>query len=140
MTAPLVDVVHAIRRQLPGLPNDNVGKLLYWCQGHSLALAARPMFDARIIACVDGPTVEGGIPDGSTAGRLERLYTNTILHVTGRYGGLTIHDMALLSRAETPWQDTPVGQEISHNALRVWFHGPGSVRTWVDLERQVAHR
>jgi uncharacterized phage-associated protein len=124
MTAPLAAVAGAVRHRLPGLPDDHMHKLLYWCQGHSLALTGEPMIVARLVACVDGPIVDAAIP-ASSPHRLGRVHANTVLYVVGRYGGLAIRDMSALTRTEDPWALTPLGAEIGHDLLQDWFTGPG---------------
>lgn len=166
MTASVHDVAAAIHRRLPGLPQGHLHKLLYYCQGHSLALAGRPMFANRIVAAADGPRIDGLAADGPRIGgraadetraggraadppriggqpadetragglaagggepqRLDRVYANTVLHVIGRYGGLSGRDLARLTRSEAPWAGTPAGGEISHQALRRFFSTDGA--------------
>jgi len=126
MTASVHDVAAAIYRRLPGLPPDNLHKLLYYCQGHSLALAGQPMFSNKVIAAHDGPRIEGFTEPEPEPKRIERVYANTVLYVVGRYGNLTLQDLTRLTQGETPWQATAAGEEITHEALRAFFTTAGA--------------
>jgi uncharacterized phage-associated protein len=126
MTASVHDVAAAIHRRLPGLPPDNLHKLLYYCQGHSLALAGRPMFTDRVVAADDGPRIDGFHAGAADTQRIDRVYANTVLYVIGRYGDLATRDLIRLTKAESPWAESPRGGEIGHEAMRHFFSTAGA--------------
>jgi len=47
MSASAHDVAAALRDRLPGLPTKKLHKLLYFCQGHHLAVKGEPLFRRR---------------------------------------------------------------------------------------------
>ncbi len=126
MTPTANDVAAAIHRLLPDPPPNKMHKLLYYCQGHSLALAGQPMFTNRITADTDGPRIDGYDQTPPTTQRIDRIYTNTVVYVVSRYGNLDVRDLSRLTRAEAPWADTPHGSEITHEAMSRFFSTDGA--------------
>ena len=57
MTVPAHDVADALRERLPGLRTKKLHKLLYYCQGHHLAVFDEPLFRETISAWDMGPVV-----------------------------------------------------------------------------------
>src|SRR5688572_7307429 len=52
-------VAAALREHLPGVEGPRLHRLLYYVQGHHLALHGRPAFTDDIAAGVNGPEVRG---------------------------------------------------------------------------------
>jgi uncharacterized phage-associated protein len=128
MTASANQVAAALRRELPELPTDKAHKLLYYTQGHHLALFGRPAFTEAVFAADNGPAVDFDDDPAlkHTPGTLPQSMLNVVLLVATRYGHLTAGDLSRLSRAETPWQATQPGQPIEHQLLDGFFNGPGA--------------
>ncbi len=110
MTASARDVAAALRERLPGLATKKLHKLLYYCQGHHLAAFDEPLFTESISAWDMGPVVgelwkdeKDGVLTGSHL-QLSEAELNTVGYVLSRYGGLSGHDLEILTHGETPWQ------------------------------------
>lgn len=104
------DVAAEVRRRLPGMGTKKLHKLLYYCQGHHLAIFDEPLFSETISAWDMGPVVgalwrqekDGHAPQ--THAELDEAALNTIGYVISRYGGLTGNDLENLTHSEAPWQ------------------------------------
>lgn len=110
MTVPADAVAAALRERLPGLPTKKLHKLLYYCQGHHLAVLGQPLFSETISAWDMGPVV-GQLwhrekQDGPSLNQppLGEAELNTIGYVVSRYGALTGTDLEHLTHSEEPWQ------------------------------------
>jgi uncharacterized phage-associated protein len=110
VTLSACDVAAALRDRLPGLPTKKLHKLLYYCQGHHLAIFDEPLFSGTISAWDMGPVVgnlwhaekQGEI---STAHReMDEAQLNTVGYVVSRYGALTGQDLEHLTHSEDPWK------------------------------------
>jgi uncharacterized phage-associated protein len=121
-------VAAALREHLPHAAGPRLHRLMYYVQGHHLALFGQPAFDDAIYAGNSGP----GMPDladnppapyrpGSVGDSVHAV----AIMVAARYGGLTTTDLNQLTRAEPPWRGTPPGAVIAHELLREYFAGPG---------------
>jgi uncharacterized phage-associated protein len=94
------DVADEIRRRLPGLGTKKLHKLLYYCQGHHLAVYDEPLFPEAISAWDMGPVVASlwreersdVVPLGINLDLSERVL-NTIGYVISRYGALSDTDL-----------------------------------------------
>lgn len=95
--------------RLPGLPIKKLHKLLYYCQGHHVAVFETPLFSETISAWDMGPVVgtlwkqekDGEqLPPPCELGEAE---LNTIGYVISRYGSLTGQDLENLTHSEAPW-------------------------------------
>jgi uncharacterized phage-associated protein len=105
------DVAAEVRRRLPGLGTKKLHKLLYYCQGHHLATFGEPLFREAIGAWDMGPVVGalwaaekhsgGPVPP---SGILDEAVLNTVGYVLSRYGGLTGHDLEVMTHGEPPWR------------------------------------
>ncbi|MGH3938156.1 MAG: Panacea domain-containing protein [Pseudonocardiaceae bacterium] len=103
------DIATALRQRQPGMPVKKLHKLLYYCQGHHLAVHGKPLFDETIEAWDMGPVVaelwrdeKYGAPTPPT-GHLGEAELNTIGYTLSRYGNLTGRDLENLSHNEDPW-------------------------------------
>ena len=110
MPAHAADVAAELRRHLPDLPTKKLHKLLYYCQGHHLAVTGEPLFSETISAWDMGPVVgplwfaeKDRGPSRSTT-ELTESQLNTIGYVLSRYGRLTGRDLERLTHAEMPWR------------------------------------
>lgn len=119
-------VAAALREHLPHADGPRLHRLLYYVQGHHLALHQQPAFTDDIAAGTNGPEVQG-LDDLTThqPGTLAQGTLAVILTVAARYGGLTVNDLGRLTRAEAPWASTPAGRTIDHGAMWDFFTGPG---------------
>lgn len=104
------DVAAELRRQQPGLPAVKLHKLLYYCQGHHLAVFGEPLFTETLEAWDMGPVVaelwraekyRTPIPAPVELGEAE---LNTVGYILSRYGALTGRDLEILSHGEDPWK------------------------------------
>lgn len=111
MTVHASDVAAEIRRRLPGVGVKKLHKLLYYCQGHHLAVFEAPIFSESLSAWDMGPVVgrlwwtEKAAGETSTeSGALDEAALNTIGYVLSRYGRLTGRDLEHMTHAEDPWR------------------------------------
>ena len=105
MTVSARDVAAVLRSRLPGLPVEKLHPLLYYCQGHHLAVLGEPLFAESISAADTGPIVTAvRSSDGRVVRGLDEGQLNTVGYVLSRYGGLTGTDLGHLTRGERPWQ------------------------------------
>jgi uncharacterized phage-associated protein len=136
------DVAAELRVRLPGLGTKKLHKLLYYCQGHHLAAFGEPLFGEEIAAWDMGPVVDalwvaekhgGGpvSPSPSTAG-LDEAALNTVGYVLSRYGGLTGHDLEVMTHGEPPWRLADAARRPGQSApirprwIRDFFAADGS--------------
>ncbi len=105
------DVAAALRERLPGLPTKKLHKLLYYCQGHHLAMRGEPLFQESISAWDMGPVVgtlwfheKQGADPAAAHPSLDESQLNTIGYVVSRYGALSGLDLEHLTHSEAPWQ------------------------------------
>lgn len=131
------DVAAELRRRLPGLPAKKLHKLLYYCQGHHLAHCGVPLFQESVMAWDMGPVVASlwkAEKEGLTSPEpraLDNGQLNTVGYVVSRYGGLTGHDLELLSHAEAPWREADARRpgggsvRISQDSLGSFFRSEG---------------
>lgn len=93
-----------------GLSQVKEHKLLYYCQGHHLAVFDEPLFRETVSAWDMGPVVgtfwydERHAPVTESSSALDEAQLNTVGYVISRYGGLTAKDLIKLTHAEDPWQ------------------------------------
>jgi uncharacterized phage-associated protein len=129
------DVARELRRRLPSAGVLKVQKLLYYCQGWSLAWHGAPLFGERIEAWDQGPvvaTVWHDEHDGREAPPEQPLTIDAIEvvdYVVTRYGDLSGEELRDLTHAEAPWSDLADeagdlrsrNARITDEALRAWF-------------------
>jgi len=116
------------------MSNLKLQKLVYYTQGFSLALFDKPLFPERIEAWIHGPVVPalyheykgygaGAIPPPPTLdfpkyAQETRELLDEVYAVYGQFAAWKLRNM---THQEPPWCMTPEGQEITHDALRVYF-------------------
>ncbi len=116
------------------MSNLKLQKLVYYAQGFTLAVLDRPLFPERIEAWTHGPVVPplyheyksygaDAIPssrelDFSKYDQETRDLLDEVYMVYGQFAAWKLRNM---THQEPPWHDTPEGQEITHDALRVYF-------------------
>jgi uncharacterized phage-associated protein len=105
------DVARELRKQVSGVGDLKLHKLLYYCQGWHLAFFGVPMFSEKIEAWTKGPvvaTVWGDEKRGLQTPEPKALSPaelNTISYVVGRYGRSTGKDLIRQTHAEAPWRE-----------------------------------
>lgn len=116
------------------ISNLKLQKLLYYCQGFSLAITGKPLFQAQLKAWVHGPVVPevwhayrefgpGSIPcpndfepDSLTAD--EKSVINEVYNVYGQFSAWKLRDM---THSEAPWAETEKNAVITHERLLEYF-------------------
>lgn len=116
------DVAAEIRAHLGDVPIKKLHKLLYYCQGHHLAVTGRPLFTESVSAWDMGPMIGQLWKSEQTSGPaesgadLDQAGLNTVGYVLQRYGGLTGLDLERLSHAESPWQQADQDRQQGESA------------------------
>jgi uncharacterized phage-associated protein len=126
MHPPARQVAAVLAGEIPHLDSERLHRLLYYVQGHHLALRGRPAFAEAVMAGPDGPYVLGEVDPESTAETCPGSQANVALMVAARYGGLTGGDLKRLTMAEQPWQATALNAEIPPDLMAAFFTGPGA--------------
>jgi uncharacterized phage-associated protein len=138
------DVAAVLRARQSALGTKKLHKLLYYCQGHHLAAFGSPLFAESIGAWDMGPVVEslwaaekyGSAPPPRAA--LDEAGLNTVGYVLSRYGGLTGHDLEVMTHGEPPWRLADAarrpgtGAPIRAEWIRDFFRGEGAPDDGVD--------
>jgi Antitoxin SocA-like, Panacea domain len=116
------DVAAALRERLPSVPTKKLHKLLYYAQGHHLAVFGTPLFDESISAWDMGPVVgslwygeKQGQVDGDSS-RLDETALNSVGYVVSRYGRLTGEPEPCRGSVATCGQSSQAWRERSHRA------------------------
>lgn len=115
------------------MPVKKLHKLLYYCQGHHLAVHGVPLFDDTIEAWDMGPVVAGlwrvekhGTPTPEPA-NLDESALNTVGYTLSRYGALTGRDLENLTHGEDPWRTADETRQsggsarIEHDQIARYF-------------------
>ncbi len=138
MTLSAHDVAAALRDRLPGLPTKKLHKLLYYCQGHHLAVFDEPLFSETISAWDMGPVVgtlwyaerQGDVP--RVHREMNEAQLNTVGYVLSRYGALTGQDLENLTHSEEPWRLADGGRRTGESVrieldwIKQYFRSSGS--------------
>lgn len=116
------------------ITNLKLQKLLYYAQGFHLALFGKPLFAEKIEAWQSGPVVpeiyriyqEYGTnplpqPDNFNIEQCDRETQELLDEVYQVYGQYTAPTLRRFTEQETPWQQTPLNQEISHDLMKAYF-------------------
>lgn len=112
-------------------------KLLYYCQGWSLALLGRPLFAEPIEAWEHGPVVrdvydrfrggrDGITPDraGPSAGLLSATEAALVETVWREYAGCTPRQLVDMTHDEPAWKEARgSAASLSHDTMRAHFGG-----------------
>lgn len=116
------------------ISNLKLQKLLYYAQGFHLALYGDPIFKENILAWEYGPVVKevydeykkyGGafIPPPEDFNNKD--FTDKQQELLGEiyevYGQFSAWKLMEMTHSESPWQDTPQGEVISHDKLKSFF-------------------
>jgi uncharacterized phage-associated protein len=120
-----------------GMTHLKLQKLLYYCQGFSIALLGRPLFENKIEAWQHGPVVvdvyhefkqyENGIilppcayGDVSKLTKEEKAMIDDVYEV---YGGYSASRLRNLTHSEKPWIDAEnkIDNTITHDAMAEFF-------------------
>lgn len=116
------------------ISNLKLQKLLYYCQGFSLAILGRELFSAKMKAWQHGPVVpevwqayrdagSGQIPppsdfDANSISVEERNLINEVYAVYGQFSASKLRNM---THAEPPWADTDLNGIITNAKLVEYF-------------------
>lgn len=114
------------------ISNLKLQKLLYYAQGFCLALSNKPLFPQPIEAWTHGPVVPAiygrfrdykdlGLPIPADVPQFEPKIRSLIDEVYTVYGQFSAWKLRNMTHEESPWRDTPTGQEISHEKLKAYF-------------------
>jgi uncharacterized phage-associated protein len=139
VAAEVMDVAAAVRDAYgPGpLSWWTLHKLLYYCQGWSLAWTDHPLFKARIEAWKNGPVVarvyriQKHYPSTETGSSdaLTQPQTDIVRRVVAFYGGYTHYELIALTHREPPWRKArgavpsgkPCTKEVGRDDMRTYF-------------------
>jgi uncharacterized phage-associated protein len=148
LAAEIIDSLQLDRTANAG--SDKLHKLLYYAQGHHLAITGRPLFDADLHAGENGPIVDGfdrvdWTTDPRPRDTLTEAALNTVGYVLSRYGRLSILDLQHLSMAEPPWRNAAAGygRLIDVQDMAAYFKGDGAPFDGFEaapIDRQVLDR
>ncbi|GAA1641179.1 hypothetical protein [Actinoplanes couchii] len=129
MTSSIISVIKTIEINRPRLSDPKRDLLLFFAQGHHLALGGDPLFTEAIYATDHGIAVDyqadPSEPESPPTGAL-----NTINRMLTRYADLSPADLRTLIRTSVPWQlamKSTVGPRIEGAWLRDWFTRPEEV-------------
>lgn len=142
--ANAMDVAHFILQL--GKANDEEGgfdlisnlklqKLVYYCQGFSLVILNRPLFEETIEAWEHGPVcptlyqvfkcygsdpinVDGDYPASNNLTKDEQ---QLIVDVYGAYGQFSAWRLREMTHQESPWKNTVQSTVIEHAVMRNYF-------------------
>jgi uncharacterized phage-associated protein len=126
MTTSVNSVIKAIEINRPGLSDTKRDLLLYFAQGHHLALGGDALFTEPLYATDHGVTLDD-MPDLDAVTPPPAAALNTINRVLSRYANLSPADLRTLVRASTPWQlamKSTIGPRVEWAWLRDWFTRP----------------
>jgi uncharacterized phage-associated protein len=127
-----------------GKTNDNEGydlitnlkmqKLVYYCQGFSLAMYNKPLFTASIEAWEHGPVCPIlynqlkihkanpiPIPSENYTERFSNDDLKLMAEVYGVYGQYSAWRLREITHQESPWKETPLNHVISHEKMKAYF-------------------
>jgi uncharacterized phage-associated protein len=113
-------VIKAMNVNRPGLSGTKRDLLLFFAQGHHLALGGDALFAEPLYATDDGVAL-GDLGEVGELVQPSNGALNTINRVLLRYADLSPADLRALILASAPWQQAAAGEPISHEALRAWF-------------------
>ncbi|MDR2898321.1 MAG: DUF4065 domain-containing protein [Spirochaetaceae bacterium] len=116
------------------ITNMKLQKLVYYCQGFFLAFYDKPLFDESIEAWEHGPVCPplyqefkayGATPipinSDSYTDKLTDEEMKLIGLVFGEYGQYTAWRLREMTHQESPWIETPLGQIIPLDKMKIYF-------------------
>ena len=117
------------------ISNLKLQKLLYYCQGFSLALHNKPLFNERIEAWQYGPVVpdvyhnyksfsyNAIMPDENFdySKHITEEEFALIREVYDVYGQFSALKLMTMTHNELPWSETKINQVIQHDILQKYF-------------------
>lgn len=118
------------------MSNLKLQKLLYYVQGHHLALYDEPLFHEAIVAWQYGPVVAEvyelykgygqsaiPLPQNTNFDMLLASVTTLINDVYRKYGQYEATTLMRLTHREPPWRNTRSYDVIQHTELKSYFAG-----------------
>ncbi len=117
------------------ITNLKLQKLLYYCQGFSLAINEKKLFSEKIYAWQHGPVVQevyyeyknnGSKPilnksqasDTDALSPAEKELVDNVYNVYGQFSAWKLREM---THNEDPWKDTPINGVIEDSLLKKFF-------------------
>lgn len=125
MTTSANSVIAAIDQRRPNQSDDRKHLLLFFCQGHHLALTGNPMFAEPMYATPSGVRVE--IDDAARIEPITNRQFGTLGYVVRRYAGMDNADLQSLVQVSSAWQlarRVPDETRIEWMWLTDWFNRP----------------
>ena len=131
-------------------------KLVYYCQGHFLALCGKPLFNDPIEAWTHGPVspklyhllkAYGSLPITAVIDPqriiLDEREKRFISMVYDTYGQYSASRLRKMTHNEGPWKDTPLKCTIPHETMAEYFKvflevSFDDTQPWTDEERSEA--
>jgi uncharacterized phage-associated protein len=149
MTSSVNSVITAIDINRPGMSITRRNLLLFFAQGHYLALGGDALFAEALYATDDGVELDD-LPVSPTIISPSNGALNIINAVLLRYADLSAADLRTLVHAADPWRlaiEAGAGTRIEWAWLRDWFTRPAEVDdpdsgrpTRTQLAARAAHR
>jgi uncharacterized phage-associated protein len=121
-------------------------KLIYYCQGFSLALLDKPLFPEPIKAWKHGPVCQvlynqlkdsGSMPIyeiGNKESSLDEEEKKIIKLVYSYYGQYSASKLRNMTHAEHPWQSVANGSPISRKRIREYF-----IKKYIEVNPKDMH-
>lgn len=116
------------------ITNLKLQKLLYYCQGFSLAMYDKPLFKEKVLAWMYGPVVEEVYQEYKNFGaysiqfeepvNIDIYDKNTqeiINQVYEVYGQFSAWKLKNMTHEEKPWKETLINEEIKHSLMKDYF-------------------
>lgn len=115
------------------ISNLKLQKLLYYCQGYSLALFDKPLFNEKIYAWTYGPVVKviyneyknygakSLEPILNYKGKLTQNQRRLVSKIYEQYGQFSAGKLVEMTHNEAPWKNTSKDKEITQKKLKEFF-------------------
>jgi uncharacterized phage-associated protein len=129
------------------ITNLKLNKLLYFAQGHCLAVTGKPLFNDFFEAWEWGPVVPavyhkykmcGKNPVEPSGRNVRNLLTpeefDVLLDVAGEFGKYTaLHLVQKTHKPRTPWAQTEKQKVINNDVIAAYFTGEGKIETFSEM-------
>lgn len=125
MTTSANSVIAAINQRRPSQSDDRKHLLLFFCQGHHLALTGSPLFAEPMYATPAGVQVQ--VDPAADLDQMTNRQLGTVGYVLHRYAGMDNADLQSLVQISSAWQlarRDPDDTRIEWMWLTDWFRRP----------------